>query len=387
MEGKDNQTMTTFTLANCDIYTSEAVLTDHVLVVEDGVIAAIRPTSAGPAGEVIDLGGQCVAPGFVDVQVNGGGDVLFNDQPEPEAVRAIATGHRKFGTTDILPTYITGPVEGMRRAVGAVAAARKEGEAGILGVHFEGPLINESKLGVHDRQHLRSADDELFEIMASLDDGKTIVTLAPEVVPVGFIQRLAERGVLVAAGHTNATAVQIDVALREGLTLGTHVWNAMSPMTSREPGAVGALLAARAAWCNFVADGHHIAFPTLGVSIRAAAPRAFLVTDAMSPVGGTKGGYTLGQYNVTVKEGKCVTEDGTLAGSALDLATAVRNLVQKIGLPKDEALRMASTYPAQFLGMADSRGKIAPGYPAHLAIFDNEINVSAVVYNSEYTTV
>ena len=379
--------MATFTLANCDIYTSEAVLTDHVLVVEDGLIAAIRPTGAGPAGEVIDLGGQCVAPGFIDVQVNGGGDVLFNDQPKPEAIRAIAAGHRKFGTTDILPTYITGPIEGMRLAVGAIAAARKDGEAGILGIHFEGPLINESKLGVHDRQHLRHADDEIFEIMTSLGDGKTIVTLAPEVVSVGFIRRLAERGVLVAAGHTNATADQIDTALGEGLVLGTHVWNAMSSMTSREPGAVGALLAARAAWCDFVADGHHISFPTLSASIKAAAPRAFLVTDAMSPVGGTMGGYALGQYNVTVKDGKCVTEDGTLAGSALDLATAVRNLIQKIGIPKDEALRMASTYPAQFLGLAESRGRIAPGYPAHLAIFDNGINVTAVVFNGKYSTV
>lgn len=371
----------TITLVNADIYTGKEVLTDHAVVIEDGIVRAVSPGYTGP-GEVIDLGGRSVAPGFIDVQVNGGGDALFNDSPDKSTVQTIARAHRRFGTTDLLPTYITGPLDGMRDAVSAVAAARDGGEAGVLGIHFEGPLISTAKLGVHDAQFVRQVDDELFDVLTSLSTGKTLVTLAPETLPLGVIANLVSKGVLVAAGHTNATAAETERAISEGLSLGTHVWNAMSGLTSREPGVVGALLSSPTAWCNFVADGHHISFGTLAVSLRAAS-RAFLVTDAMSPVGGTAGRYRLGQLEVTVRDGRCETDDGTLAGSALDLATAVRNLVQKVGIAKDEALRMASTYPAQFLGLHDQRGRIAPGYPAHLAIFDNEIHVSAVVYGGE----
>ncbi|CAM3681413.1 N-acetylglucosamine-6-phosphate deacetylase [Nocardioides marinus] len=370
-------------LSNCDIYTGSEVLSEHSIVLRDGIIESVTDTPPVGADEVVDLDRRSVAPGFIDIQVNGGGDVLLNDEPTEAGVHKIAAAHRKFGTTDILPTFITGPLDGMRKAAAAVDAARKT-DPGVLGIHFEGPVISPKKLGVHAPDFVREADDAVFAAFTSASsEGKTIVTLAPELAPPGFIRRLKSHGVLVAAGHTNATGDDMKRGFAEGITLGTHVWNAMSPLTSREPGAVGALLADDGAWCDFVADGYHLDFTTLAVSLRSAAPRGFLVTDAMSPVGGTKGSYRLGDLEVTVVDGRCQTADGTLAGSALDLATAVRNLVQKIGVPKDEALRMASTYPAEFLGLGHERGRIAPGYPAHLAIFDNEIYVSAIYYNGQ----
>ena len=373
-------------LTNADFYVGDGVVADRALLVRDGVIDGWGSLEA-KGDHVIDLEGQTVAPGFIDLQVNGGGDVLLNDEPTPSGVAAIAAGHRRVGTTDVMPTFITGPIEDMRRAAAGVAAARETGP-GVLGIHFEGPMLSPAKLGVHDPRFVRGDDEDVLQVLiqAAQDAavGKVIVTLAPEVVRAGTVSRLIEAGAIVAIGHTNATAEQVGRALDEGATLGTHVWNAMSPLGSREPGAVGALMSAKNAWCDFVADGHHVDFTTLRLSLRAAAPRAFLVTDAMSPVGGTKGGYRLGDLEVTVVDGRCVTADGTIAGSALDLATAVRNVVQHVGIAKDEALRMATAYPAQCLGVADRRGRIAQGYPAHLVVVDNELHVRRVLYGETW---
>lgn len=382
--------MTSFALTNCDIYTAEEVLTDHAIVVVNGRIESVPVCSQlSGAIETIDLGGSSVSAGFIDVQVNGGGDVLFNDAPTEEGVRAIREAHLQFGVTAILPTFITGPRAGMRAAGDAVRKYIDSGGTGVLGIHFEGPALNSTKAGVHDKEFIVSEGyDDLAEIYTRAARGCTMVTLAPETVPPGFIRRLVQAGVRVSIGHSAAASAEVRTAIDEGARCGTHVWNAMTPLTSREPGAVGALLWDDRVWCDFVADGFHVDFTTLALSVRAKPRgRAFLVTDAMSPVGGRAGGYVLGPYAVTVRDGKCVTADGTLAGSALDLATAVRNCVQRMGIPKDEALRMASLYPAQLLGVDGELGRVRPGCRAELAVFDNEINVQAVVSDGKFLPV
>lgn len=382
--------MTKFVLTNCDIYTGESVLANHALVVSNGRIDGIVPLGEMSSSvEQIDLKGQAVSPGFIDLQVNGGGDLLFNDHPASAQIAAIRDAHRTKGTTDIMITYISGPTDGMRQASEAVAASIRGGGEGILGIHFEGPAISPKRAGVHDVGQIEGARmDELSAIYTEARECRTLVTLAPEVLPVGFISELVTRGVRVAVGHTDATYEQVLDAVNEGATGATHVWNAMSPLTSRLPGAVGAALADDRVWCGLIADGFHVDYTTLAISIRAKKRgRAFLVTDAMNPVGGTRGEYTLGAYHVRVVDGRCQTEDGNLAGSALDMATAVRNCIQKMGIPKDEAIRMATLYPAQFLGLQGQLGSIRPGFPAHLAIFDNEINVSAVVIEGKYEEV
>lgn len=329
--------------------------------------------------EQIDLRGHSVSPGFIDLQVNGGGDRLFNDSPTADQVRAIRDAHLRFGTTDLLVTYITGPSEGMRAAAAAVAESMAP-DNGILGIHFEGPAINPERAGVHDLSFIRSApEDELLEIYGRLGE-RTLVTLAPEMVSPGFVAKIAAAGARVAIGHSVADFATVVDAIEQGARGGTHVWNAMSPMTNRNPGTVGALLRDDRVWCGFIADGYHVDFDTLLVTLRAKSPRrAFLATDAMSPVGGETGGYRLGSYDVRVVDGRCQTADGTLAGSALDMASAVRNLIQKMGVPKQEALRMATLYPAEFMRLGGRFGSIAAGRVAHLAVFDNEINVSMVV--------
>jgi N-acetylglucosamine-6-phosphate deacetylase len=376
-------------LTGCEIFTGDEVLRDHSIVVRDGVVAALPPRSDAPrhGTGVVDLGGRSVAPGLIDVQVNGGGDVLFNDDPSVATIERIMAAHRRLGTTDLLVTFVSGPAVDMARAGDAVRQAIEKRLDGLLGIHFEGPLLNRARLGAHDGdQVLGSPESAVVAALAAPTGGSTLVTLAPEVVPGGFIAGLVRRGIRVSAGHTDATAEEVGRAVDEGVTGATHVWNAMRPPTAREPGAVGALLTDGRVRCGFIADGHHVSWSTLQLSFRAVQPGgAFLVSDAMPPVGGTASSFGLGDRRITVADGRCTTAEGVLAGSALDLASAVRNVVRHCGVPKEEALRMATRYPAELLGIGDRRGTIAPGYPARFTILDDDLTASAIVTGGALT--
>jgi len=376
---------------NGDIYTGEAVYATHALLIEDSTIVGIvEPTEIPDGYVIVDVEGMNIAPGFIDLQVNGGNDVLFNDSPTPETVIKIRDGHRKYGTTSILPTFITDTVERMGQARAAVEDCLEEERPGVLGLHFEGPLISAAKAGVHDQSHIvEHPSRELDGVYQPLKSGVLLVTLAPEAVSADYIRALKDRGVLVACGHTNATREQTHSAVEAGVSLGTHVFNAMTSLSSRDPGVAGTLLADDRVSCDFVVDGFHVDFDVLKIAF-AAKPRgkAFLVTDAMPPVGGSSKTYVLGPYTITQgADGRCTTEDGVLAGSGLNMATAVRNTMQKIGIPKDEALRMASTYPASYVGVDGYLGYIRPGYRADLVLFSNEIYVDAVVCAGQYQKV
>lgn len=370
-------------ITNCDIYTGAGVEHNKAILVDGDRIQNVLPASEIPIDvEQMDLKGRNIAPGFIDVQVNGGGGILFNDMPEVAGISTIVKSHRRYGTTDLLPTFITGPEEGMRRAASAVKEYLDSNEEGVLGIHFEGPFISAEKAGVHDKAFIREVSEDDLNIIRSLKKGKTLLTLAPEVVPLKVLAELVESPILVSIGHTNAGFEECLMALESGATCTTHLFNAMSGFTSRAPGAVGAALDHADSWVGIIVDGFHVDFASVRVAIRAKASkyRMMLVTDAMPPVGDPKnGGFQLGDYSIKVEGGKCVTGDGVLAGSALDMATGVRNCIQKVGLPTEEALRMASTYPAEFLGLGDELGRIAPGYRANMVVFNNQIQVSASV--------
>jgi N-acetylglucosamine-6-phosphate deacetylase len=373
---------------NGTVHTGDAVVDDTVVVVRDGVIAEVGRAfdAARFEGEVVDLGGRHLAPGFVDLQVNGGAGLLFNDSPSAATVAAIAEAHARFGTTDLLPTFITGPTEGMRLAATAVLDAVAAGTAGVLGVHFEGPVLNRDYAGVHDRALVRAAPaDELLAALTQVAPAvPTLVTLAPEAAPRGFVRELCTRGAVVAAGHTAATPAELTAAIDAGLRAGTHVWNGMPPLTSRSPGPVGTLLRDPRVQCGFIADGHHVDFTTLALSVGAAGPgRSFLVSDAMPPVGSTEASFTLDGATVTVSGGRCLTASGTLAGGALPLIAGIRNCVERMGVALADALRMASCSPARCLGIEARRGRIAPGYPAHLVVVDDRVELAAVMVDGE----
>ena len=364
-------------LTNARIFTGDEILQGWGLRLADGLVQELLAPGAS-AGDtaMTDLGGDLLAPGFIDCQVNGGGGILFTDQPDGATISAIATAHRKFGTTGLLPTLISTDWESMTAAAAAVQTARKQGLAGLLGLHFEGPYLNPERKGAHDGAQIRPLDNTALDLFASADLGSVVVTLAPEMVPPGTIRRLADAGVRICAGHSAASHDQITAALDEGLAGFTHLFNAMPAMASRQPGIVGAALADRNSYCGIIADGHHVHPTTLRVALAAkTAGRMLLVTDAMPSVGGSGDSFQLAGRTVNVSDGRCTLADGTLAGSNLDMATAVRNTVNLLEQTLEEALRMASLYPAEFLGLAHERGRIAPGYRADLVQLDDDLNV------------
>jgi N-acetylglucosamine-6-phosphate deacetylase len=264
----------------------------------------------------------------------------------------------------------------MARAVGAVEQAIAEGVPGVLGLHLEGPFLAPGKRGIHPANRIIGLDPALLATMTALRGGVTIVTLAPEQVGVAAIKRLAARGVIVAAGHTAATYEEMRAAMAAGLSGVTHLFNAMSPLTSRAPGVVGAALDSPAPWCGIIVDGVHVHPAALRIALRSRPlDRFLLVTDAMPPVGTDARGFTLQGRAIRVDGLRCVDEGGTLAGSVLDMATAVRNCVDLLGLRLEDALHLASASPAAFLGQADRRGRIAPGYAADLVWLDDDLRV------------
>jgi N-acetylglucosamine-6-phosphate deacetylase len=366
-------------LSNARVLTDQGFRDRQSVVLHDGLIQAVGNDDEIDAGDVgvLDLNGQLLLPGFIDIQVNGGGGVLFNDAPGVDTIRAIGEAHRKFGTTGFLPTLISDDLEVVAAAIAATDEAIAAGVPGVLGIHIEGPFLNEAKKGVHDPAKFRVLDDDAISLLSSLKRGKTLVTLAPEMTSPELIAKLVDAGVIVAAGHTNASYDEVRAALDAGLNGFTHLFNAMSPLTSREPGVVGAALDDDSSWCGLIADGHHVHPASLRIAI-ASKPRgcSLLVTDAMSSVGAVNKSFEFNGQLIDVSNGRCVTADGTLAGSDLDMASAVRNATTMLRVELAEAVRMASTYPAAALGIDTELGQIKAGYRANLVLTDLELNIS-----------
>ena len=314
--------------------------------------------------------GVWLAPGFIDIQVNGGGDVLFNDAPTPQTIRRIVAAHRRFGTTALLPTLISDSREKMNAAVAAVEELSGV-DPSVLGIHLEGPFLSPEKAGVHAPRHIRRPTANDLDLITAPRGGVTLVTLAPEQVPPDFIGKLTKAGVRVALGHSMATYAQTREAIAAGLSGFTHLFNAMRGLDSREPGPIAAALDCADMWYGLIVDGIHVAPAMLRLALRGRG-RPILVTDAMPPVGGTHASFTLNGDKISVSDGRCARQDGRLAGSCLDMASAVRNCVRLLGVSLTDALRFASTHPAEFLGLGEKLGKIAPGLRADLVAIDCE---------------
>jgi len=359
-------------LAQGEILSDRAVLTYEGRIVD--IVAGNDPRIA--TARTINLRGEWLLPGFIDTQVNGGGGAQFNEDPTVDTVRCIGQAHRRFGTTGFLPTLISDDLAVVEQAIGAVSAAIRDGVPGVLGIHIEGPFLNEARKGVHDPAKFRDLDESALQLLTSLRGGRTLVTLAPEMTTPETIRKLVGAGVIVSAGHTNATFNVIASALRHGLSGFTHLFNAMSPLTSREPGVVGAALHDANSYCGIIVDGRHVDPVVLQIALSCKPrDRFMLVTDAMANVGTTQESFVLQGRHIQVRDGVCVDEDGTLAGSALDMATAVRNAARLLDMGLPEAVQMASANPAAFLGLSDEFGQIAAGAHANLVWADEKLQV------------
>jgi N-acetylglucosamine-6-phosphate deacetylase len=366
-----------FALTGARVFDGARLVDGCAVVIDDGRVAAVVPQADVPAGigrrEIAGL----LAPGFIDVQVNGGGGVLFNDVTTADGIRTIGVAHRRFGTVGFLPTLITDAREKLGAALRATEAAIAANVPGVLGVHLEGPFLNPKRKGVHEPRFMRPIDDEDIALIESARAGRIMMTVAPEKVPAATIRRLATAGVVLSAGHTAAPLETIRVARAAGLTGFTHLFNAMPPLAGRDPGPVGAALDDPEAWCGLIVDMHHVSATSLRIAIAARGwQRMMLVTDAMPSVGSPEGSFMLLGREISRRDGRLTTTDGTLAGSDLDMATAVRNTVAALGLPLEAALHMASGAPAAYLGLEAELGRIAPGYRASLVLLDDDLVVT-----------
>jgi N-acetylglucosamine-6-phosphate deacetylase len=366
-------------LANGRILAGERIVSGQTVLLSQGrienVVLAEDPRCRDAV--IVDLEGQILLPGFIDVQVNGGGGVLFNDDPCLESIRAIGAAHRRFGTTGFLPTLISDDLDTIGQAIAAVQASLDAGLPGPLGIHIEGPFLNWARRGVHDPKHLRRLDNGVISLLCSLRGGRTVLTLAPEMTTTGMIAQLSASGILISAGHSDANFAQTTAAIAHGVRGFTHLFNAMAPLAPREPGIAGAALFDANTWCGIIVDGHHVDPVMLKLALRCKRHDKFmLVTDAMPPVGSPEPSFVLQGRTIHVKDGVCRDENGTLAGTGLDMATAVRNAVSLLGLEIAEAARMASEYPAAFLGLERELGRIAAGYRANLALLDDDLRVT-----------
>lgn len=366
-------------LSGARIFDGRQFLDDHCVVVKSGQIESIQPIQEICSKQLdthIKLEGGILAPGFIDLQVNGGGGILFNNAPDTNTALTMMNAHRTKGVCGIFPTLISDSTATIDAGVNAIRSLIEKNAPGILGVHIEGPFFNMSRRGVHNQQYIRKVRQQDVQWLISIADIPTLLTLAPECTEPGQIRELNNAGIIVCAGHTDAHAHEVKNALDEGLKGFTHLFNAMRPMTSREPGVVGAALADENSYCGIIVDNHHVHPTSVLVAHKAKSQgKLYLVSDAMATIGSAQKEFQLYGETIAEKDGCLVNSEGKLAGSAIGLIDAVKLAHQSVGLSLEECLRMASLYPARFIQQDHQRGRIETGYQADLVHFDDDFNV------------
>jgi len=356
------------------LFDSHNYIDDQVLTISDGKIIALDSDTS----QIDDVLEGLVVPGFIDLQVNGGGGALFNDSPSLKSIQTIISAHSKFGTTAMLPTLITDKISVMEQAADAMAEAIAEKVPGIIGIHFEGPHLSVAKKGAHIEEHIRPISSQEWKVLERKDIGQILVTLAPETVNAEDINRMVSLGIKVCLGHTNADFKTAQKALDSGADGFTHLYNAMSPIQGREPGVTGCALLNDQASCGIIVDGHHVDYDSCKLALKTKpAGSIFLVTDSMPPVGTNDIEFDLVGKKVRLENGKLTSTTGELAGSVLDMATAVENAHLGLKLPLDEAIRMASKYPANYINQSDVRGCLIIGSQADFVELDDQFKVKS----------
>ncbi|QWA12560.1 N-acetylglucosamine-6-phosphate deacetylase [Sodalis ligni] len=378
-----------YALINGRIFTGYQVLDDYALIIDDALISAVCPTASLPADiERRDLSGAILAPGFIDLQLNGCGGVQFNDSLDALSVGTLEIMQRaneKSGCTSFLPTLITSTDEFMHRAIDVMRAFLAQHKNQALGLHLEGPYLNPIKKGTHDPALMRTPDAAMIDYLCANADVIAQITLAPEQVDAGVIRRLRQAGIVVSAGHSNATYEQAKAGFAAGVGSATHLFNAMPQLVGREPGLIGAIFDAPEIYCGIIVDGLHVNYANVRNAKRIKGEKLVLITDATAPAGadGKIDRFIFAGKTIYYRDGLCLDENGTLSGSALTMIDAVRNSVEYVGIPLDEALRMATLYPAQALGISDRLGTLQVGKAANLTAFTRDYRIIKTIVNGD----
>ncbi|WP_436876134.1 N-acetylglucosamine-6-phosphate deacetylase [Siccibacter turicensis] len=374
-----------YALTHGRIYTGHDVLDDHAIVVANGLIERICLLADLPAGiEQRNLGGAIIAPGFIDVQLNGCGGVQFNDTAEAvsvETLEIMQKANEKSGCTSYLPTLITTSDDLMKQGVAVMRDYLSNHPHQALGLHLEGPWLNIVKKGTHNPSFVRKPDAALVDYLCQNADVITKITLAPEMVAPETIRQLTDAGIVVSAGHSNATFAEAKTGFRAGIRFATHLFNAMPYISGREPGLVGAIFDEPDLYCGIIVDGLHVDYANVRNAKRIKGDKLCLVTDATAPAGANIEEFIFAGKTIYYRNGLCVDENGTLSGSALTMIEGVRNLVQHVNVSLDEALRMASLYPARAMGVDKHLGTIEPGKVANLTAFTHDYKIIKTIVN------
>ncbi|RAZ76376.1 N-acetylglucosamine-6-phosphate deacetylase [Mesorhizobium atlanticum] len=372
-----------FALTGARIFDGADWHDNAALVVKGDVVEAILPAGAIPTGvPAVETGGGLLVPGFVDIQVNGGGGVMLNDHPDVASIETICRAHAPFGTTALLVTLITDTPAITAAAVAAGAEAAREKVPGFLGLHLEGPHLSLARKGAHDPALIRPMTDadQAALIAARQDLPVLLTTIAPESVEPVRVTALARAGVIVSLGHTDTNYATASAYAAAGATVVTHLFNAMSQIGNREPGLAGAAIDTGGLYAGIIADGIHVHPTTMTLALRGkqGPGKIVLVTDAMATIGTDMPSFTLNGRTIYRKDGSLRLADGTLAGADLDMISAIRFVHRVIGLDLDEALRMASLYPAEAIGQAHRLGRFANGTAADIVGLSDGLDVKNV---------
>ncbi|MFB6457737.1 N-acetylglucosamine-6-phosphate deacetylase [Chitinophaga sp. Hz27] len=358
---------------NATIFTGEVLLKNHAVNVDNGLITSIVPTEeVNDNHEIIDLKGAYMAPALVDLQVYGGNGQVFSLYPSVKSLKATYEACKKGGAAYFMPTVATISDDIVLDAIRAVRAYWEKGGKGVLGLHLEGPFINPVKKGAHRPEYIRKPTQEDIDMILENEDVVKMITLAPECCDSALVKQLQDAGIIIYAGHSNATYGEAYTAFQNGIHHATHLFNAMSPLESRAPGLVGAIYDHPSVYASIVADGIHVDFAAVRISKKIMGNRLYLITDAVEE-------NKEGDFYIYLKEkDRFVNDAGVLAGSRLTMLQAVRNCAKNKVCSMREAIRMASLYPAQALGLENRIGRIAPGCEASFLVIPE--NGETVVY-------
>ncbi|MBP6124169.1 MULTISPECIES: N-acetylglucosamine-6-phosphate deacetylase [Providencia] len=381
-----------YALTNCIIYTGHERLDNHAVIIDGEIIKDVCPISELPATITRhDLKGAVLSPGFIDLQVNGCGGVQFNDNKENVTLKNLEImqkANQRTGCTSYLPTLITCSDDLMKHGISVMAEYLKDHKNQALGLHLEGPYINVIKKGTHNPEFIRQPSAEMIDYLAAHADAITKVTLAPEMVDKRFIHQLKEAGIIISAGHSNATYEEAKLGFKAGIRFSTHLFNAMPYISGRGPGLVGAIYDTPEVYAGIIADGLHVQWANIRNSKQLKGDKLILVTDATAPAGidpqtGEMDHFIFAGKTIYYRDGLCVDENGTLSGSSLTMIDAVKNSVEHVGIALDETLRMATLYPARAIGVDATLGSIVPGKIANLTAFNHDFRVLATYVNGE----
>lgn len=376
-----------YALTHARMYTGSEILDDYALIIDGDRIASLCPLTELPGNiPQRDLQNVILTPGFIDLQLNGCGGVQFNDNADSVCVSTLnimQQTNQRYGCTSYLPTLITCSDELMIQGVQVMRDYLQQQRFQALGLHLEGPWLSLEKKGTHNPKYLRKPEAKLVDFLCQNADVISKITLAPEIAGERVIRQLSEAGIVISAGHSNATLPQAKAGFRAGIRFATHLFNAMPTITGREPGLVGAIFDSPDIYCGIIADGMHVDYANIRNAKRIKADKLCLVTDATTPAGTNMTEFIFAGKPIYYRNGRCLDANGTLSGSALTMIDGVRNLVEHAAITLDEAVRMATLYPAQAIGVDRELGSLVAGKVANLTAFNADYQIQFTIVNGE----